>query len=192
MDAIPTSRLSRSKLSTSSLRVKSVDAGSFELAYRSRGSLHVGESLPTDVRARDGSPPASIAIDPPRRDVPIGTLPPTMERVSGTDANSSPSTMISRDPSAVSPSIRPMPNAVTWATDGAGLAGSSGAATIALGYDPPITIITTFTHVSGVLTGYVAPTTVGTTSAIGSPVCPVVDSGITTITGCSMTPKGVP
>ena len=112
MDAIPTSRLSLSMLFAASSRVKSIDFGSFGLAHWIRGSPRIGESLPTDVRARDGSPSAPIATDPSRRDVPAETLPPTMEGVSGTDADSSPSTRTSRDPSVVHPSIQPMPDAI--------------------------------------------------------------------------------
>ena len=104
-DVIPMSRLSRSMLSAASSRVKSVDVGSSGLAHQSRGSPHTGESLPTDVRARDSSPPAPIAANPSHRDVPSGTLPPMTEGVSGMDADSSPSTMTSGDPLAASPSV---------------------------------------------------------------------------------------
>ena len=112
-DVNPTSRLSYSMLSVASSRVKSIDVGSYGLAHRSRGSPHVGESLPTDVRARDGSPLAPIATDPFCRDVPAGTLPSAIEGVSGTDADSSPSTTTSEDPLATSPSIRPTPDVIT-------------------------------------------------------------------------------
>ena len=47
-DAIPTSRLSRSKLSVASSRMKSVDAESYGFVQRSRGMPHAGELLPTD------------------------------------------------------------------------------------------------------------------------------------------------
>ena len=52
-DVIPTSRLSRSMLSTAASRVKSVNTGSYGFVHRSRGSPRLGKSLPTDVRARD-------------------------------------------------------------------------------------------------------------------------------------------
>ena len=93
-------------LSTAASRAKSIDVGSFGLAHQSSGLARVGELLPTDIRARDGSPLAPIAADPPRRDVPIGTLPSEMEEVSCTDTNSSPSTMTFGDPLAVSPSVQ--------------------------------------------------------------------------------------
>ena len=179
-------------LSMASLRVKSINIGSSGLAHQSRGLPHAGESLSTDVRARDGSPPASIAADPSRRDVPARTLPPAMEGVSGMDADSSPNTTTSEDPSAMSPSVWPMPDGITWAIDGAGHASSSGTATIAPGRDTPITTAATSAYVSGVLIGYVTPSTVGAASAVGSPVRSIVSSGIAAIAGYSATSKGVP
>ena len=63
-DAIPTSRLSRSMLSTAMSRVKSVDAGSYGFVHQSRGSPRVGESLPTNIRTRDNSSLVPSAVDP--------------------------------------------------------------------------------------------------------------------------------
>ena len=74
-DAIPTSRLSRSMLSASSSRVISVDVGSYRFNHWSKGSPHVDELLPTDVRLRDDSTLAPSATDPSRRDVPA-RMPP--------------------------------------------------------------------------------------------------------------------
>ena len=88
MDMTPTSRLSCSMLSAASSIVKRIDVGSSGLSHQSKGSPCIGESLPTDVRVRDGSPSAPIAADPSRRDVPAGTLPPAPEGVSGMDADS--------------------------------------------------------------------------------------------------------
>ena len=152
----------------------------------------MGESLPTDVRARDGSSPVLISADPSHHDIPAGTLPPATEGVSGTDVDSSPSTMTSEDPSAMSPSIWPMPDAVAWVTGGTGHAGSSGVTTIAPGWDSPITIATTSACVGRVLTGYVEPATVRATSAVGSPVRPIIGSSITSIADCSAASEGIP
>ena len=85
-----------------------------------------------------------------------------------------------------------MPDSVTWATIGMGRVGSSGVATIAPGYDPSITADATSTYVGGVLTGCVMPATVDATSVVGSPICPIVGSGIATITSYSTTSEGVP
>ena len=85
-----------------------------------------------------------------------------------------------------------MPDNVTWAVDGVGHAGSLGGATIAPGYDLPITTAATFAYVSGVLAGYVAPTTVGAASMVGNPIHLVIGSGIAAIAGCSTTSKGIP
>ena len=69
----------------------------------------MGEPLPTNVRVKDDSLQAPSAAEPSRHDVPTGTPPPAMEGVNGVDANLSPSTMTLEDPSAVYPSVRPMP-----------------------------------------------------------------------------------
>jgi len=106
------------------------------------------------------------------------------------DADSSPCTMTFGDPSTVSPSVRPMPDAVTSVVDGTGHDSSLDTATIAPGYDPPIIAATTSTYVGGVWTGYITPATVGAMSAVGSPICLVVSSSIATIVGCSATPEG--
>ena len=51
---------------------------------------------------------------------------------------------------------------------------------------------TTSTYIGGVMTGYVTPTMVGATRAVGSPVRPIIGSGITAIAGCSTTSEGAP
>ena len=56
----------------------------------------------------------------------------------------------------------------------------------------PFAATTTSAYVGGVLTGCVAPTTVGAASAVGSPVRPIINSGIAAITSCTITSKGVP
>ena len=66
-----------------------------------------------------------------------------MEGASGVGANLSPSTMTPGDPSAVSPSVRPMPGAVAWATDGMGRANASGDAAVKPSYDTSIRAATT-------------------------------------------------
>ena len=63
---------------------------------------------------------------------------------------------------------------------------------IAPSYDPPIIVAATSTYIGGVMTSCVAPTTVGAMSAVGSPIHPIVGSGVATIVGCSTTSKGVP
>lgn len=63
---------------------------------------------------------------------------------------------------------------------------------IAPSSDPPVIATATSTYASGVTIGYIAPTAVGITSAVCSPVRPVVDSGITTIAGCSVTSEHAP
>jgi len=108
------------------------------------------------------------------------------------DANLSPSTMTPRDPSAMSLSAQPEPGAVAWATDGTGRADASGDATVAHGYDQSITAAATSTGIGGVTTGCVAPTMVGATSAVGSPVHPAIGSGITAVIGCSVMSEGDP
>ena len=42
------------------------------------------------------------------------------------------------------------------------------------------------------MTGYIVPATVGSMSAVGSPVHLAVGSGIAAITGCSATSEGAP
>lgn len=42
------------------------------------------------------------------------------------------------------------------------------------------------------MTSSIAPTTVGAMSVVGSPVSPVIVSGITAIVGYSMTSEGIP
>ena len=123
----------------------------------------MGELLPTDIRARDDSPSAPGVADP------------------------SPGTTTPRDPSDTSPSVWPMPGAVAWAADGAGRAGALGAAAVAPSYDQSITDAATCTYVGGVMTGSIAPTTVGAMSAVGSPIRPAVSSAIAAITSCSVT-----
>ena len=112
MDAIPTSRLSRSMLSTTSSRVKSVDAGSYGFIQWSRCSPHESKPLPTDVRVRDDSPLALSVVSPSRCDVPGGTPPSMIEGVNQANTNLSPSTTTPRDPTATSSSIWPMPGTV--------------------------------------------------------------------------------
>ena len=107
-----------------------------------------------------------------------------MKGVSGADVDLSPSTVTLGDPSAASPSVRPTPGAVTWATNGMGRASASGAAAVVPGYDPSITTAATFAYIDGVMTGYVMPAMVGATS--------MVSSGIMVITGCSTTSEGTP
>ena len=115
-----------------------------------------------------------------------------MKGLSDVDADPSPSTMAPRDPSATSPSIQPAPGAVTWATDGMGHADASGTAAVAPGCDPSVTVAATSTCIDGVTIGCVVPTMVGTTSAVGSPICLIVGSSIAIVTGCSMTSKVTP
>ena len=105
MDVIPTLRLSHSMPSASSSRVKSVDAKSCRFVHQSRGLLHVGESLPTDVRAKDDSSPVLSAANPSRRDVPVEGPPPAMEGISGVDVDLFATTTTNKDPLAVSPSV---------------------------------------------------------------------------------------
>ena len=110
----------------------------------------------------------------------------------GVDANLSPSTMTPRDPSDVSLSIRPMASAVTWATNGMGHASALGTTMIVPGYDPPVTTAATSACITEVRISYVTTATVSITSAVGSPVRPIVGSGITAITDCSVTSEGIP
>ena len=63
---------------------------------------------------------------------------------------------------------------------------------IAHGCDPPVTVAATSTYVGGAMIGYVAPTTVNATSAVGSPICPIIGSGVTTVAGYSVTSEGAP
>ena len=70
MDAIPMSRLSCSMLSATLSRVKSVDAESYGFIHWSRGLPRMGESLPTDISARDGSPLAPSAANLSCCDIP--------------------------------------------------------------------------------------------------------------------------
>jgi len=42
------------------------------------------------------------------------------------------------------------------------------------------------------MTGCTAPTMVGATSKVGSPIYPTIGSGIVAVTGCSMTFEGTP
>ena len=63
---------------------------------------------------------------------------------------------------------------------------------IAPSYDPPIIVAATSTYIGGVMTSCVAPTTVGAMSAVGSPVRPIVGSGVATIVGCSVIFEGTP
>lgn len=99
---------------------------------------------------------------------------------------------MSRDPSAVSPSIRPKPDSIAWATDGVGHTGTSGTTTIVPGCDPPIIATATSTCIGWVMIGYVAPTIVGATSVVGSPVRPIVGSSVATIVRCSVIFEGAP
>ena len=62
---------------------------------------------------------------------------------------------------------------------------------IAPGCDPPVTAATTPAYVGGVLTGCIAPTTVGAMSTVGNPVRPIIGCGIAAITGCSVTSEGI-
>ena len=115
-----------------------------------------------------------------------------MEGVRGADMNRSPSTTTPGDSSAMSPSVRPTPGAVAWATDGMGHANTSGNAVVTPSYDPFITVAATSTCISGVMTSCVVPTTVGAMSAVGSLVCPVVGNGIMAISSCSVMSEGDP
>ena len=63
---------------------------------------------------------------------------------------------------------------------------------IAPSYDPPITAAATSTYIGGVLTVCVEPTMVSIVSMVGSPVHPIVGSGIATIAGCSTASEGIP
>ena len=85
-----------------------------------------------------------------------------------------------------------MSDAVTWAADGTGHTSSSGTATIAPRYDLPITVAAAFACISGVLTGCVMPSMVGTVSAVSSPIRPIVSNGITAIASYSATSEGIP
>ncbi|XP_066385405.1 endochitinase A-like [Miscanthus floridulus] len=123
----------------------------------------MGEWLPPNVGAKDDSPPVLSAT-----------------------------TMVSRDPSAASPSVRPMSGAVAWATGGIGRATASGTATVASVYVLPITAAATSAYVSGASTSGVAPATVGAISAAGSSIRPIIASGITSVTSCSAISEGVP
>lgn len=63
---------------------------------------------------------------------------------------------------------------------------------VAFGCGTPIIATATSTCIDGAPTSYVAPTTIGTTSAVGSLVRPIIGSGIATIAGCSVTSEGAP
>lgn len=99
-------------LLVASSRLKRVDAGSYGFVHQSRGSLYVGESSPTDVRARDDFPPAPSTTVPSRHDVPTWMPALVIEGVSGTGVDLFPSTTTSGDPSAASPSVRSMPGSI--------------------------------------------------------------------------------
>ena len=73
-----------------------------------------------------------------------------------------------------------------------GRANISGDVAVAPDCDPSIMGTTTSTYISGVMTGCIMPATIGTTSAVGSPVRPVIGSGIVAITGCSAISEGDP
>ena len=77
----------------------------YTFALRIPCRSRVGESLPTDIRARDDSSPVSSTTDPSRRDVLAEGPSPAMEGVSGVDIDLSATTMTLEDPLAVSPSI---------------------------------------------------------------------------------------
>ena len=59
-------------------------------------------------------------------------------------------------------------------------------------YDPSVTSAATSTYVVGVTTGCSTPTTVGTTSVVGSSVRPIIGYGIVAVTCCSTTTEGAP
>lgn len=115
-----------------------------------------------------------------------------MEGASGAGANLSPSTMTPEDPSVASPSVRPVPGAVAWATDGMGCANASGNTAVTPGCDPSITAAATSTCIGGFMIGYVVPTTVSATSAVDSLVCLAVGNGIAALTGYSTMFEGNP
>ncbi|XP_066347571.1 uncharacterized protein [Miscanthus floridulus] len=153
---------------------------------------HVGKSPPTDVKARDDSPPTPSSAEPYRHDVPIGTPPRAMEGFRSTSVDLSPSTTMPGTPPAMSPSVRPTPDSITRVADAMGRANTSSITMIAPDCDLPITVTATSTYVGRVMTDCVAPTMVGAMSAEGSSVCPVVGSGITSIAGYLATFEGVP
>ena len=152
----------------------------------------MGELLPTNVRVRDDSPLAQSAAGPSCHDVPTGMPPLVTEGVGGVDMNLPPSTMTPRDPSAMSPSIRPTPSTIAWAANGMGRADALGDVVVAPDYDPCVTATASSTYVDGVMTGCTTSIAVDATSAVGSPIRPVVGSSITNITGYSVTSKGAP
>lgn len=152
----------------------------------------MGKPLPIDVRVRDDSSPTPSSTDPSRRGIPTETPPPVIEGASDADTNLSPSTTTLGDPSAMSLSGRHAPGVVAWATDGTSCADTSGNVAVALGCDPSITFATTSTCVHRVMTGCVAPATVGATSAVGSLIRPADGSSIAAVTGCFATFKGAP
>lgn len=92
----------------------------------------------------------------------------------------------------MSPFVWPTPGAVAWAIDGMGHADASGNAAVKPGCDPSVMGAATSTYGGGVMTGCVVPTTVDAMSVVGSPVRPVIGSGITAVPGCSTTAEGTP
>ena len=163
MAEIPSLRLSRSMLSVASSSEKSIDVGSCGSIHWSSDSPHVGERLPLDVRAK-GDPPLVLST----------------------------TTTTPRDPSVVSPSLRPMSGVVTWAAGGADHAASSGTTVAASSYAWLVTVAAASICVEGASTGDVTPTAVGATSVSGRSVCSDVGSGITSVVGCLATSVGVP
>ena len=73
-----------------------------------------------------------------------------------------------------------------------GHASASGTAAVVLGYYLSITVIATSTGVGRVTTGCTAPTMVGATSVVHSPIHHAVGNGIAVVTGCSATFEDAP
>ena len=89
MAEIPSLRLSCSMLSIESSSEKRIDVGSCRSVHWSSDSPRVGERLPPVIRAKGDSPLVLSTI-----------------------------AMMLGDPSAMSPSVRPISGTVTWATGG--------------------------------------------------------------------------
>ena len=96
-----------------------------------------------------------------------------------------------RDPSAVSPSIRPMSRAVICAAGGEGRAAALGAAMVVSSCGPLVTATTTSACLGGASSGYVTPAEVGATSVVGSSDRPIVGRGTASITDSSATSEGI-
>ena len=63
---------------------------------------------------------------------------------------------------------------------------------IAPGCDPPVIATVATAYVDGVLIGCIVPTIIGATSAVGSPVHPIIGSSITAIASYSAACEGIP